>query len=264
MMGDAETARYRLRAMSLRNRLRLIWIALVVVWAIVWLCYSDSLGDKWELLSAFLVVVIGVGLSNIMARRSLRLFRSALAIADIPTAQREHANLADFWRRRGRETIKAFRINILLLEEHYQDALKELQLLDRGKLPKNSTPVVDNQIAWCQMQLGEPEKGMQLAQSVLPQLETMGPDYGSSGHLVLGTANFLLKKPSAALPHLEKTYVSSAHIPAMNATAAFYLGEVFSALGKPEDAREAYRNAQQTLPNSKFGMRASERLKIDP
>src|SRR6266481_1661277 len=181
--------------MSLRSRVRLTSIALVViwvvVWAVVWLRHPGSIYGKWELVSAFLVIVIGVGISNILARKSLRAFRSALAIADMPTARREHANLADFWRRSGREIIKAFRVNILMLEEQYQDALAELQALDRGKLPKNAAPVVENQIAWCQMNLGKPGKGMQIAQSVLPQLERMGPDYGSSGHLVLGTANFL-------------------------------------------------------------------------
>jgi tetratricopeptide (TPR) repeat protein len=254
--------------MSLGSRVRLTSIVLVViwavVWAVVWLQRPDNIDGKWELISAVLVIAIGVMVSNVLARRSLRLFRSALAIADIPTARREQANLADFWRRRGRETIKAFHINILLLEEQYQDALEELQALDRGKLPKNATPVVENQIAWCQMNLGKPDKGMQIAQSVLPQLECMGPDYGSSGHLVLGTGNFLLGKPYEAMPHLEETYLNSAHLPAMRVTAAFYLGECFSALGKLEEARKAYRDAELALPNSKFAARASERLNIAP
>ena len=254
--------------MSLRSRVRLTSIALVVVWAVVWAVvwfqHPDSIDGKWVLLSAFLVIVIAVGVSNVLARRSLRLFRSALAIADIPTARREHANLADFWRRRGQETIKAFRINILLLEEQYQEALEELQALDRRKLPRNATPVVENQIAWCQMNLGKPDKGMQIAQSVLPQLESMGLDYGSSGHLVVGTAYFLLGKHNEAVPHLEETYLNSAHLPGMGVTAAFYLGECFSALGKVEEARKAYRDAEFALPNSKFAARASERLKIPP
>src|SRR5216684_5501660 len=136
--------------MSLRNRVRLTSIALVVVWTVVWVVvwsqYPDSFGGKWELLSAFFVIAIGVVLSNILARKSLRLFRSALAIEDIPAARREQANLADFWRRRGRETIKAYRINILMLEEHYQEALNELQALDAKKLEGKGTPIIENQV----------------------------------------------------------------------------------------------------------------------
>jgi tetratricopeptide (TPR) repeat protein len=250
--------------MSLRNRIRLIWIALAVLLAAVWFQRRGNLGVNWELQSGFLVIVIGLIVSNILFRRSLRRFRSALAIEDIPAARREHADLADLCRRRGREMIKAYHINILLLEEQYQDALNELRALNLSKLVKNAAPVVQNQIAWCQMHLGDPEKALQIAQSVLPQLEKMGTDYGLSGHDVVGTAKLFLGKPSEAVPHLEKVCVGSAHLPAMKASAAFYLGEAFSALGEPDEAREAYQHAHDVLPNSRYGMRASERLKTGP
>jgi tetratricopeptide (TPR) repeat protein len=246
--------------MSLRNRIRLIWVALIVLW-VVWFRYPDKSGGKWELLSAFLVTIVGIALANILARRSLRRFRKALSIEDIPTARREHANLVDFWRRRGRETIKAYGINILLLEERYQEALHELQALDPKKLGKKGTPVIENQIAWCKTHLGEPAKAIEISQSVLPQLESMGPDYGSSAHLVLGAANLLLGRPSEAVPHFEKTYTTSPDTPTRKAIAAFYLGEALSALGMITDARKAYQQAHDALPNGKFGMRADERLK---
>jgi tetratricopeptide (TPR) repeat protein len=239
----------------------LIWITLIVLWVVVWFRHPDNFGGKWELLSAFLVTIVGIVLANLLARRSLRQFRKALSIEDIPAARREHANLVDFWRRRGRETIKAYRINILLLEERYQEALNELQALDAKKIGKKGAPVVENQVAWCKIHLGEPAKAIEITQSLLPQLESMGPDYGSSAHLVLGAANLLLNKPSEAVPHLEKAYTSSMDAPTRKATAAFYLGEAFSALGKSEDAREAYQHAYEALPNGRFGMRASERLK---
>jgi tetratricopeptide (TPR) repeat protein len=248
--------------MSLRNRDRLIWIGLVVAWVLWWSQYPIDSDWKWTLLSGLLVIVIGVTASNLVARRSLRLFRAALASEDIPTARREHANLAGFWKRRGRETIKAYGINILLLEEQYQDALAQLEALDRRKLPKNAGPVIDNQIAWCLIQLGEPQKGIQIAQSVLPQLETMGSNYGASGHEVLGVGNLLVGNAFDAVPDLEKSHATS-ELPALKACSAFYLGEAFSALKKTDDARAAYRRAYDALPNSKFGVRASERLKAD-
>ena len=247
--------------MSLRNRIRLIWIALIALWVFVWFQHPDNTGGKWELLSAFFVTIIGIALANILARRSLRRFRTALSIEDIPTARRELNGLVDFWRRRGRETIKAYGINILLLEERYQEALNELEALDPKKLGKKGAPVIQNQIAWCKTQLGEPARGIEISQAALPQLESMGPAYFSSAHLVLGAANFLLSRPSEAVPHLEKAFTTSTDAPTRKATAAFYLGEAFSALGKREDAREAYQHAQEALPNGKSGMRAAERLK---
>jgi tetratricopeptide (TPR) repeat protein len=247
--------------MSLRNRDRLIWIGLIVMWILWWLRYPVGSDLKWKLLSWLLVLVIGVVFSNILGRRSLRAFRTALANEDIPVARREHANLADFWRRRGQETIKAYGINILLLEERYQDAVTQLQILDRKRLPKNGSSVIDNQIAWCLVQLGEPQKGLSIAQSALPQLESMGSDYGASGHEVVGVGNLLIGNISEAIRHLEKAYASSKR-PALRACAAFYLGEAYFALNDTDEAAAAYRRAYEALPDGKFGQRASERLKI--
>jgi tetratricopeptide (TPR) repeat protein len=246
--------------MSLRNRIRLIWITLIALWIVVWFRHPDSSGGKWELLSALLVTAVGIVLANILARRSLRQFRKALSSEDLPAAQREHGNLTDFWRRRGRETIKSYGINILLLQERYKEALNELQTLDAKKLGKRGAPVIENQIAWCYAHLGEPGKAMNISQSALSKLETMGPDYFSSAHMVLGVAKFLVSKPSEAVPHLEKAYITSADASSRRATAAFYLGEAFSALGKPVEARKAYQNAYEALPNGRFGQRAFERL----
>ncbi len=247
--------------MSLRNRIRLIWVTLIGLWIVVWFRHPDNSGGKWEFWSALLVTAIGIAIANILARSSLQQFKKALSIEDIPTARREHANLIGFWRRRGRETIKAYGINILLLEERYQEALNELQALDAKKLGKKGVPVIENQIAWCKAHLGEPAKARDISESVLSQLETMGPDYFSSAHLVLGTANFLLGRPSEAVPHLEQAYTISTDAPTRRATAAFYLGEALSALGKLGDAREAYQHAHGALPNGRFGTRALERLR---
>ena len=192
----------------------------------MWFRYPDKSGGKWELGSAFLITIVGIAVANFLARRSLQQFRKALSIEDIPTARREHASLVDFWRRRGRETIKAYGINILLLEERYQEALDELQALDAKKLGKKGVPVIENHVALCRAHLGEPAKAIEISHSVLPQLEAMGPDYGSSAQLVLGVANFLLNRSSEAVPHLEKASAMSTNAPTRKARAAFYLGKL--------------------------------------
>ena len=251
----------RLRSMSLRNLIRLFWVVLAILWACFWFGHLEALGGWWALLSALLVIVVGIAVANVLARRSLRRFRKALSVGDIPVARQEHANLVDFWRRRGRETMKAYGINILLLEERYEEALKELEGLDSKKLGKTGSPVIQNQIACCKALLGDPAKAIELSQSVLPRLESIGPDYSASGHLVLGIANFLIGRPSEAVSHLQTAYTTSRDVPTRKAMAAFYLGEALSAAGKPTEAREAYQNANEALPNGRFGMRALERLK---
>jgi tetratricopeptide (TPR) repeat protein len=251
----------RLEWMSLLNRNRLIWIGLVVTWVLWWLRYPVSSNWKWMFLSGLFVIMMGVVSSNILGRRSLRLFRKALATEDISAARHELSNLAGFWTPRRHEIIKAFGVNVLLLEEQYQDALTRLQSLDRKKLPRKGDALIDNQIAWCLTNLGEPEKAIQIAQSALPQLEAMGPDYCASAHEVIGVGNVFLGKASEAVPHLEKAFAIS-NLPSMKAFSAFYLGEAFSALNRLEDARAAYRRSCEALPTGKYAARALDRLKV--
>jgi tetratricopeptide (TPR) repeat protein len=249
--------------MSLRNRVRVIAIVVIALWIVVglWLLPAKEFGTDWMLLSAFLATLIGLAIVNLAVRPHLTRFRTALAHEDIPTAQQELAVLVDFFRLRGRERMKANGINILMLEERYQEALTGLQALNIRRLGKKFSPVITNQMAWCTAQLGEPAGAIALTQPVLQQLESMGAEYSSSAHLVLGTANFLLGNAAAAVPHLEQAYTSATASPSRKATAAFYLGESYSMLGKMAEAHLAYQHAVETLPNGRYGKRAWERMK---
>lgn len=162
--------------MNLQNLNRMIWIGLVAVWVLWWVRYPIGSNWNWMLASWLFVVMVGVVSSNILGRRCFQRFRTALAREDIPAARHELSNLSGFWTPRRHEIIKSYGINILLLEEQFQDALTQLQSLNPAKLPSKSSSLIDNQIAWCLMQLGEVEQGMRIAESALPQLEAMGPD----------------------------------------------------------------------------------------
>jgi tetratricopeptide (TPR) repeat protein len=248
--------------MSLRNRVRLVMIALIGLW---FLAHALLLGPRHllggsELWSLLLTVATGIVISNLVVRRPFTRFREALAREDIAAAREELSTLSDFWRRRGREVMKANGISILIVDGHYQDALAHLQALDIKRMPKKALPVITSQMAWCMAQMGEPAKAITLAQTVFPQMESMGPDYSSSANLVQGVCEFLLGRPLDAIPHLEKAY-SKASGASRKATAAFYLGESYSALGKATESRLAYQQSHQALPNGRFGIRALEHLK---
>jgi tetratricopeptide (TPR) repeat protein len=248
--------------MSLRNRVRVIAIVVSASWVVLglWLLPAKEFSAGWMILSALLAILIGLTIVNLVTRPHLTRFRTALAQEDIPTAQDEFAVLVDFFRLRGRERMKANGILILILEERYQEALTELQGLNIKRIGEKSSPVITNQMAWCTAQLGEPGAAIVLTQSVLPKLESMGPEYSSSAHLVLGTANFLLGKVSDAVPHLEQAYATATASASRKSTAAFYLGESYSAQGKSTEAHLAYRRAVETLPNGRYGKRAQARL----
>lgn len=57
------------------------------------------------------------------------------------------------------------------------------------RIGKKGALVARNQIAWCLAQQGEPAKALELTQSVLSDLESMGPQFTASGHLVSGTSS---------------------------------------------------------------------------
>jgi tetratricopeptide (TPR) repeat protein len=248
--------------MSFRNRVRLIAIIPVVLWLVVTVRFlpPERFGTVWMLLSAFLAVLLGMSLVNLVVRRYLNRFRVALAREDLATARRLLEGLSDFYRWRGREVITTYGINILLLEARFQEALDGLRALDVQKLGEKESTVVKSQIAWCTAQLGDPAKAADMIHAVLPQMETMGADYLASAHLALGVSNFLMGKAAEAVPHLETAYTSATARTSRKATAAFYLGESYSALSNPSEARRAYQNAIKALPNGRSGIRALERI----
>jgi tetratricopeptide (TPR) repeat protein len=253
--------------MSLRTRIRLIAIVLIALWflAHLWFVGARSLLEGWELWSLLLAIALGMAISNVVIRRSLTRYKEALAREDIQAAQHEQKLLVDFWKwSRGRETIKTYGINILILQERYKDALEQLQALDMKQIGKKGTPVITTQIAWCLAQLGEPEKAIELLQSSFPQMLIMGPRYASSANLVRGVCEFLMGRPSEAVPYLEQACSSAESGPSRKATAAFYVGESYFAVGSTSEARSAYQKSQMALPTGRFAIRAGERLKQFP
>lgn len=245
--------------MSLRNRIRLLATALAVLWVLVDLFLFRS---KWQLLSGALTVAIGIAIARFLIRRPIQQFREAVGHEDIPAARRELAAMTGFWRSRGAEVVKIYAINILILEDRYQEALIALQSIELKRLKKKSfAPALACQIAWCTAQIGEPAKAVEICQSVLPQMEGLGPEYSSSAHLVLGAANHMLGNNSEAVTHLDLAVAGANGSLSRKSTAQFYLGESYSALGKTVKAREAYQDAYDTLPNGRHGKRVSERLK---
>jgi tetratricopeptide (TPR) repeat protein len=244
--------------LSLRNKVRLVIVAAILLW---FLSHALFVGlgnflegrEFWTLL---LAMVIGIVSANLIVRRAMSRYGAAMAREDLQAARREYETLKDFWRRRGRETIKTYGINIVILEGRYRDAFDQLQALDMKRIGKKGAPAVTIQIAWCLAQLGEPAKALELAQSVLAQLESMGPQFTGSGHLVIGTSCLFLGKHEEAVSHLEQA--NNTTFASRKSVASFYLGECYTALGDSQKARLAYEQAHEPLPKGKFGMRALE------
>ncbi|SRR5260370_26858814 len=244
--------------LSLRNKVRLVIVAVILLWFMSHALFvgAGNFLEGREFWTLLLAVAIGIAFANLIVRRAMSRYRVAVAREDLQAAQREYETLRDFWRRRGSETIKTYGINLLILEGRYRDALDQLQALDMKKIGKKGAPVITNQIAWCLAQLGQPAKALELAQSVLAQLESMGPQFTARGHLVIGTSFLFLGKPQEAISHLERA--NNTTFASTKSVASFYLAECYSALGDTQKARLAYHQAHEASPNGKFGTRALE------
>ena len=236
----------------------MVIVAVILLWFLSHALFvgAGNLLEGRELWTLLLALVIGIASANLIVRRAASRFRAAVAREDLQAARGDYETLRDFWRRRGSETIKAYGINLLLLEGRYRDALDQLQALDMKRIGKKGAPVITNQIAWCLAQLGEPAKALELAQSVLAQLESMGPQFTASGHLVIGTSFLFLGKPEEAVSHLEQ--VNNTTFASTKSAASFYLGECYSTLGDSQKARLSYQQAHAASPKGKFGIRALE------
>jgi tetratricopeptide (TPR) repeat protein len=238
----------------------LIIVAVILLWFLSHVLFVGvgKFLEGWEFWTLLLAVAIGIAFANLTVRRAMSRYRDAIAREDLQAARREYEGLRDFWRRRGSETIKTYGTNLLILEGRYREALDQLQALDMKKIGKKGAPMITNQVAWCLAQLGEPARALELAQSVLPQLEGLGPQFTASGHLVIGTSYLFLGKPGEAVSHLEQT--NNSNFASTKSVAWFYLGECYSALGDSQKARLAYQQAHEALPEGKFGIRALEHL----
>ena len=242
--------------MSLRNKVRIAILVVILLWFLshALLVGVGNFPEAWELWTLLLAVVIGLGVANLITRRAVSQYRSAVAREDLQAAKRQYETLRDFWRRRGSETVKSYGINLLILEGHYRDALEQLRVLDVGRIGTKGHPVITAQIGWCLAQMGEPGEALELVQPVLQQLESMGPDYASNGNLVLGVCYFLLGKAGEALRYFEKA--KSTTSPSRKSTVFFYLGETYTALGDTRAASLAYQRAHEALPSGRFGAKA--------
>src|SRR5713226_8652849 len=246
--------------LSLRNRVRLVIVTVILLWFLLHALFVGvgNFLEGREFWTLLLAVVIGIALANLIVRRTMSRYRAAVAREDLQAAEREYETLRDFWRRRGSETIKTYGINLLILEGRYREALDRFQALDMKRIGKKGAPVVTNQIAWCLAQLGEPAKALELAQSVMAQMEGIGPQFTASGHLVIGTSCLFLGKPGEAVSHLEQA--NNTTFASTKSAASFYLGECYSALGDSQKARLAYQQAHEASPKGKFGIRALEQF----
>lgn len=224
----------------------------------MWWFYFQFLDWRFQSGLAIFILMAGLALSNVLAKRSVSRLTRALFVEDVAGARRELQFLQDRFRGARLDRIRRLEINVLVVEGRYKEALEALQALNIDVL-EAPTAAYKTQVAWCQVNLGQAADGVEKAQSVLGDLEKLGPEFQSSGHLVIGVGLLFLGRPSEAVPHLQDARARSSSASRQSA-ANFYLGEAMRATGDVAAAREFYAGAAKSLPTGRYGVRASQHL----
>ena len=244
--------------MSLNNQIRLSSALLVVSSFLMWWFYFQFLDWRFQLGLLIFTLSAGLAFSAVLAKRSLSRFTQALFVEDVTIARREYRFLEDRFRRARSNQIRRLEINILIVEGRFQEALAALRAVHLEK-PNATFAPHKVQMAWCQVNLGQAADGVEVARSVLGDLEKIGPEFLSSGHLVIGVGLLSLGRPADAVPHLQAARAHSSSASRQSA-ADFYLGEAIHATGDVRSALEYYALAVKALPTGRYGVKASQQL----
>ena len=142
-------------------------------------------------------------------------------------------------------------IRTLLEEERWQEALARLDFM-----PVDLTATVreacDNERAWCLLQTGDLEAGLELAGKLCASRSAADAEATRAIGLVMAN------RPTEALDALEYA-ARVASTPRSRAIRWYYLGEARRALARP-DAEAAYRHACEAEPRGPWAKRAEVHL----
>ncbi|HJZ87469.1 MAG TPA: tetratricopeptide repeat protein [Polyangia bacterium] len=251
--------------MSLRARIRVIWIA--ITGAMTFGSYAVARAAGWDPVKVALILAIPlllglVAVQIVLVRRARQRMERAFLSEDIPGLRREVASLIDFFRDqpRVREALRLSEAVILALEEKFAEARAILESLDQSALGEAQLPTVMNNLAWCMAHLGEADRAIELARTALARAEGRPPGHIAYLLGTLGVAQVLAGQPAEAVEVLQKALGKGAGQPRPQAIRAYYLGEALRALGRSAEAQAAYERAVAEAPHSTYARRARERL----
>lgn len=157
--------------------------------------------------------------------------------------------------------IELARAGLDLMDERWAQARQGFEALLEDPSLQWYRLVMENNLAWALMHLGIPQRSLDLSRAASAAAER-------SGHSALGAcrgthAVGLVLAGQAADGVIELERVLKEHAgdgPRMQAIRAYYLGEGYAALGKIEEAREAWQRAAKEAPATAWAGKARARL----
>jgi tetratricopeptide (TPR) repeat protein len=114
-------------------------------------------------------------------------------------------------------------------------------------------------LAWCEANLGSIDKAIEMARVAIGQAAPDVVHARCCTLSVFGAIQIRAGNSHAALEPLQEA-VRIADDSNHRALAAFYLGEAFTAIGRPEEAKVAWEGATKSNTSTRHALLARERL----
>jgi tetratricopeptide (TPR) repeat protein len=163
------------------------------------------------------------------------------------------------------ELLRVQESTLLVLEGRFGDAIRLFDSIDRRKIRKEVLPWLLNNLAWALARAGDGPRAIAVARESIEASGEAGEFASPTDDLracqlgTLGAALVVAGQPSDALDPLGQALARGGS-PRLQASRGFYLGEALHALGREDEARDAWKRAADACPEHDLGRRARHRL----
>lgn len=171
-------------------------------------------------------------------------------IRDVPLASSKRRDHMDLWlavlaSSRGQHAV----------------AMKEYERIAASPRMAAYRGLLQNNIAWSLVNLGETARGLELATATLADAEAHGAPWTTAARGTFAVALLKAGRPHEAAELLDRILVEGSSDGALiQALRAFYLGEARTMLGERDLARRAYERALRECPQSVWATEARAKL----
>jgi tetratricopeptide (TPR) repeat protein len=216
----------------------------------------------WSIPITIAVVGLAVAARNALARHRWKLLQTATDAGAVDVARRELRTLKRTYRRHAR-TLNILELTeawLLVEEERYADARKLLEIMNPDVLDAARLAFYEAELALCMAHTGQPEPAAEIAHVAAWRAEANNPKLRAHCLGVAGVAYLRAGKLSEAAATLQGALREGGAHPYGQAMRAFHLGEALLALGRTDEAQQAYDRSRLAAPGSRWSLRAEERL----
>ena len=254
--------------MTLRARIRVIWIAITVV--VTFGSFFGARAMGWDPVKLALILLIPLLLALVavqvtQVRGAQQRLGRAFAAEDLPAMRHELLQLIDYFRDqpRMREVLRMAEASALVAEEKYPEARAVLESIDQAILGEEALPTIQNNLAFCMAQLGETDAAIEMSRAAVGRAE--GQSAATVANLLgtLGMCYVQAKRADEAVPILQKALGRGAQAQPVQryaqAIRAYYLGEALLAQGRKSEANESFDRAVKEAPGTRYARRAQEK-----